>query len=65
MQQTFFNSGVVAGALTGGYLCEALATKNLSIFGFVIKGIAAPFMITAALGVFTTILFALFVSEAK
>ena len=65
LQQTFFNSGVVAGALIGGYLCEALATKSISIFGFVIKGIAAPFLITAALGVFTTILFALFVSETK
>ena len=64
-QQTFFNSGTAAGALAGGYLCAAVSTINFNIFGLSVKGIALPFWITATLGVFTTILFWLFVTEPE
>lgn len=65
LQQTFFNSGTAVGALAGGYLCAAVSGINFEFFGLTINGIAIPFWITAILGIFTTILFWIFVAEPK
>ena len=62
-QQTFFNSGMVVGALSGGYLCGILTRKRFSFLGLTFSGLAIPFFIAAGLGVFTTVLFGLYVSE--
>ncbi|RLI15035.1 hypothetical protein DRO41_04805 [Candidatus Bathyarchaeota archaeon] len=64
-QQTFFNSGVAAGALIGGYLCAVVTTMNLNFFGTMINGIVIPFWITALLGISTVIPFWIYVSEPK
>jgi len=64
-QQTFFNSGTAAGALIGGYLCAVVSNINFNLLGSTINGIFIPFWITAILGLFTTILFWLFVTEPK
>ncbi|MCD6529757.1 MFS transporter [Candidatus Bathyarchaeota archaeon] len=62
-QQTFFNSGIIVGALAGGYLCETLAGKEFSLLWATFNGLAVPFFIAASLGVVTTILFGLYVTE--
>ena len=64
-QQTFFNSGVAAGALIGGYLCAIVATAEFNVLGIIINGIVIPFWITASLGVLTALLFWIFVSEPE
>jgi len=65
LQQTFFNSGTAVGALAGGYLCAAVSGINFEFFGLTINGIAIPFWITAILGIFTTVLFWIFVTEPE
>jgi len=65
LQQTFFNSGTAVGALAGGYLCAAVSGINFEFFGLTINGIAIPFWITAILGISTTILFWIFVTEPE
>ena len=65
LQQTFFNSGTAVGALAGGYLCAAVSGINFEFFGLTANGIVIPFWITAILGICTTILFWIFVTEPK
>ncbi len=60
--QSLFNVGA-ASAPVGGYLYEISAKWTFNILGYIVPGVAISFWLSTAIGIFTTILFILFVIE--
>ncbi len=65
VQQLFFNTGVVGGAMFGSYLVAVYAPTTVNILGFELTGYIVPFWTAGILTVLTTILFALYVVEPE
>lgn len=63
IQQFFFNGGVFAGALLGGFLTSLLAPTRFQVLGISLEGIVAPFWLTGSLGALTALLFVTYVVE--
>ncbi|MCD6154595.1 MAG: MFS transporter [Candidatus Verstraetearchaeota archaeon] len=63
LQQFFFNSGILLGALIGGYLTRICAVENIFIFGLTFTGYIIPFWTAGILGLLTATLFTLYVEE--
>lgn len=64
-QQLFFNSGIFAGSLLGGWLTSICAGTAIFIVGISVTGYIIPFWTAGILGLTTAGLFALYVEEAK
>ncbi len=62
--QALFNLGAAISPL-GGYIYETLSGIKIDFFGYILPGVAILFWIGAFIGLFTTLLFALFVVEPK
>ena len=60
--QSLFNVGA-ASAPIGGYIYQISAKWSFNILGYIVPGVAVSFWLSAAIGIFTTILFILFVIE--
>lgn len=60
--QSLFNIGAASSPL-GGYLYEISAKWTFNIFGYIVPGVAVSFWLSTAIGLFTTILFILYVIE--
>jgi MFS family permease len=63
LQQLFFNSGIFAGALFGGWLANTFAGLRFKILSFETTGYLIPFWISGILGITTALLFTLYVEE--
>ncbi len=63
LQQLFFNTGILIGAILGGYLTERYAITSLNLFNYTLTGFIIPFWLAGTLGIITTILFALYVES--
>ncbi len=62
--QSLFNFGA-AVAPFGGYIYQVTANWWLNILGYLVPGVAVAFWLSAIIGVFSTILFILFIPEPK
>ncbi len=65
IQQLFFNIGIFAGALVGGWLSETFAPVEIILFGSKLSGYIVPFWISGGLAMIGTIVFAVYVEERK
>ncbi|RLE95749.1 MAG: hypothetical protein DRJ96_07990 [Thermoprotei archaeon] len=63
VQQLFYNSGVLMGALMGGYIVEAYAERSFRLLGYDLTGYIVPFWLAGGMGLLTASLFALYVEE--
>jgi len=63
LQQLFFNTGMMVGAMLGSYLVAIYAPHEIRLLGFRLTGYIVPFWFSGAIMVATTVLFALYVIE--
>ncbi|MDK2372585.1 MAG: MFS transporter [Candidatus Korarchaeota archaeon] len=61
--QAMFNVGAVLGPVVGGQLYKDFAPRNVQVGSIVLPGAALSFIASASIGLFTLLLFALFVEE--
>ncbi len=60
--QSLFNIGAASSPI-GGYIYQISAKWIFNILGYIVPGVAVSFWLSTAIGIFTTILFILFVIE--
>ena len=63
LQQLFFNTGVFAGSIAGGYLTRICATMSFDVLGYTLTGYTVPFWTAGVLGIVTAVLFTAYVEE--
>lgn len=63
LQQLFFNTGVFAGSIAGGYLTRICAAISFDVMGYALTGYTIPFWLAGALGIVTAVLFTAYVEE--
>lgn len=63
LQQFFFNGGIFAGSILGGFLTRLLTPEVYRLLSLSLEGIIIPFWLTGLVGAVTTTLFVLYVSE--
>lgn len=61
--QAMFNVGAVLGPVVGGQLYKEFALREVNVAGMMIPGAALSFITSASIGLFSLLLFALFVKE--
>ncbi len=61
--QATFNIGAVLGPIVGGQLYQEYAPREIPLFGITLPGAALSFLVSAAIGFFSLLLFALYVEE--